>query len=294
MIICDLGIMVHNEEKNIGHLLKAILAEKSKKVRIARIFIVASGCTDQTVPIVKKFIKKDRRIKLLIQKKREGKASAINLFIQKAKSSILILESGDTIPKKNAFEKLVEPFSNPQIGMTGAHMMPIDNPQNFWGFVTHLQWDLHHKISLKQPKMGELVAFRKIFVQIPKFSCVDEANIEPLIRGQDFLLKYVPEAIVYNKGPENLHDFLKQRRRIYAGHLALKKGQGYEVATMDGLKIFLIFLQNLKPNFKYLFWSLATIIFEIWGRILGFWDYYFSKKSHTIWERSETTKKLIE
>lgn len=293
MLKCDLGIMAHNEEKNIGHLLSTLISQKSRKVTISNIFVVASGCTDQTVPIVKKFAKKDKRIKLLIQKKREGKAKAINLFIKNAQNPILILESGDTLPSEGAIEKLVQSFSNPEIGMTGAHMIPVDNPKTFWGFAAHLQWYLHHLISLERPKMGELVAFRKIFVQIPKFSSVDEANIEPLIKGQGFKLKYVPEAIVYNKGPENLRDFLRQRRRIFAGHLALKKDLRYTVSTMSGLRIFLLFLRNFKFDFRYFFWAPLVILFEIFGRILGIYDFYFKKKNHAVWERAETTKELV-
>jgi len=292
MLTCDIGVMVYNEEKNIGHLLETLISQKLRKIKIANIFVVASGCTDKTVPIIKKFIKRNKKIQLILQKKREGKASAINLFIKNAKSSILILESGDTLPSEGAIEKLIEPFSDSQIGMTGAYMKPVDSPKTFWGFVANFQWHLHHLISLQKPKMGELVAFRKIFVQIPRFSSVDEANIEPLIKGQGFELKYVSGAIVHNKGPENLTDFLRQRRRIFAGHLALKRDQGYAVATLSGLRIFLLYLKDFKFDFQYIFWSPIVIFLEIYGRLLGFYDFHFKKKSHAIWERSETTKKL--
>lgn len=293
MLECDIGVMAHNEEKNIGHLLQALISQKNQKVKIDHIFVVASGCTDNTVQIVQDYAKRENKIKLIVQRKREGKASAINLFLKKTQSPILVLESADTLPEKNAIEKLIKPFSDPQVGMTGAHMRPVDDPSTFWGFAAHFQWHLHHLISLRSPKMGELVAFRKIFVQIPKFSSVDEANIEPLIKGQGFRLKYIPLAIVYNKGPENLADFLKQRRRIFAGHLALKKDQGYSVATMSGLRIFLLYLKNFQFNFQYIFWAPLVILFEIYGRLLGFYDFHFKKRSHAIWERSETTKKLV-
>ena len=40
-------------------------------------------------------------------------------------------------------------------------------------------------------------------------------------------IRYVPEAVVHNKGPETVGDFIRQRRRIAAGHLHLLKSQGY-------------------------------------------------------------------
>ena len=46
MIHCCVGIMAYNEEANIGHLLQALLVQKTEKVVIDEIVVVASGCTD--------------------------------------------------------------------------------------------------------------------------------------------------------------------------------------------------------------------------------------------------------
>ncbi len=288
----DIGIMVYNEEKNISQLLETLLNQKLKIVEIKNIFVILSGCTDRSPIIVKNYGRKYPQIKPLVQKKREGKASAVNLFLQNAQSDILVLESGDTIPEKNTIEELVKPFKNPKIGMTGAQIIPLNEPKNFWGFTDNLLWGLHHQVAIRQPKMGEMVAFRKIFQRIPKTSAADEANIEPLVKGQGYQLFYSPKAKVYNRGPENLHDFIAQRRRIYAGHLVIKKEQGYTVATLSGLRIFFLLLRNFKFNWRFIFWTPAVILLEVWGRILGFYDFHFRKKSHAVWEMIGTTKKL--
>ena len=78
---------------------------------------------------------------------------------------------------------------------------------------------------------------RKVFERIPPHTAVDEASVEPLIRGQGYTVRYVPEAVVYNKGPDTVEDFLRQRRRIYAGHLEMQHQLGYSVSTMSGTKI---------------------------------------------------------
>jgi len=289
---CDIGIMAYNEEKNICRLLQALIDQNLEKVRISNIFVIASGCTDRTVEIVREFSRKNKSIKLLIQKKREGKPSAIDLFIKSTQAEILILESGDTYPEKETIEKLILPFADKEIGMTGAHVIPINNKNTFMGFAVYLLWKLHHLIALKKPKMGELIAFRKIFQKIPITSAVDEANIEPLVKGQGYRLKYIPEAIVYNKGPANLQDFIAQRRRIYVGHLALKENQGYIVSTMSGLRVFFTLLGNYEFTFQYIFFTPFVILLEIWARILGAYDFYHKKETHHIWEVCATTKDL--
>jgi len=127
-IRCSVGIIAHNEEKNIVTLLQAIRDQRLHVVEIAEIIVVASGCNDQTIPMVEEYRQKDSRIKLLVQPCREGKTSAINLFLQEAKEDICVQESADTLPHEDAIEHLVRMFADPLIGMTVAHTMPVDTP----------------------------------------------------------------------------------------------------------------------------------------------------------------------
>ncbi|MER3403832.1 MAG: hypothetical protein C4289_00520, partial [Chloroflexota bacterium] len=117
---CSVGVMAHNEAANIGSLLDALLVQRTSLCEIAEIVVIASGCTDATEEIVGEFSRRDRRVKLLLQARREGKASAINLFLRYAKSDILVLESADTVPLPTTIERLVAPFTDPEIGMTGG------------------------------------------------------------------------------------------------------------------------------------------------------------------------------
>ena len=250
MISCCAAIMAYNEEANIGALLEALSRQRSKSVDIAEVIVVASGCTDRTKAIVRDYCRKDDRVRLLVQRSREGKSSAINLLLQNTSQEIVVLESADTLPRPDTIEALVSPFADPSVGMTGGRPVPANDPTSFMGFAAHLLWQLHHRISLYKPKMGELVAFRRYFRQIPHRSAVDEASIEPLIKGQGLQLLYVPEAVVFNKGPETVGDFFKQRRRIFAGHLYVKDTLGYKVSTMNRLRILPLLLQRNRKKCK--------------------------------------------
>jgi len=287
-----IGIMAYNEEANIGHLLEALLKQNEKIAEIREIWVVASGCTDKTVEIVKNYQKKSKKIKLLEQEKREGKASAINLWLNFVKTDVCVMESADTIPNPRTIDEMVRPFRNPMVGMTGGHPIPVDTTDTFMGFAVNKLWELHHYIALKNPKCGEIIAFRKIFKRIPPMSSADEANVEPLIIGQAYSIVYCPKAIVRNKGPENIRDYLKRRRSNAAGHLAIQKYQGYKVSTMSGLKVLLVYLKHMKFDKKHIFWMPAVIMLEIYGRFLGYWDFRFKKRNHAIWDIAQSTKKL--
>jgi cellulose synthase/poly-beta-1,6-N-acetylglucosamine synthase-like glycosyltransferase len=257
--------------------------------------VIASAPTDNTCEKVREFAKKDKRVQLILQKKREGKASAVNIFLRKAKNNIVVLLGGDLILEKHTIERLVSVFADKNLGMTGGHPIPLNNIEDgLMGFAAHMLWDLHHRIALKKPKMGEVIAFRKVFKKIPVLSSVDEANIEPLIRGQGYTIRYIAQAKIYNKAPATVSDFIKQRRRIYSGHLAVKNEQSYEVSTMGSLSILTALSSFLheKKRPKYFIYTPIVMSLEVLSRYLGWWDYSIKKKRHTVWEVVTSTKEL--
>jgi cellulose synthase/poly-beta-1,6-N-acetylglucosamine synthase-like glycosyltransferase len=290
-VCCSLGIMAYNEEANIGRLLARVRTSKLERVAINEIIVVASGCTDRTENVVRVAAAIDPRICLISQPTREGKASAMNLFIEHARGDVLALSSADLLPAEDTLERLVAPFVDPRIGLTASRPVPVNDPSTFMGFAAHLLWDLHHRVNLHGFKAGEMIAFRKVFRRIPPGTAVDEASVEPLIRGQGYDVKYVPKAVVYNKGPETVADFLRQRRRIYAGHLEMKARLGYAVSTMSGVKIAGLLLRNMDWRPKQFLWTWAVVALEVYGRYLGRRDYR-ARRSHTVWEIAATTKEL--
>lgn len=292
-LTCSIGVMAYNEEANIGRCLQSLLNQDVYDYEIGEIVVVASGCTDDTVPIVCDICDRYPKVKLLEQEKREGKASAINLFLRHVRSDIVILESADTVPGPRTIAHLLAPFADPEIGMTGGHPVPVNDPDTFMGFIVHKQWDLHHQVALEHPKLGELIAFRRVFHRIPYDSAVDEANIEPLIVGQGYQLRYVPEAIVYNRGPETIQDFIKQRRRIYAGHLTISQKQGYAVSTMSASRILKALLHNWRWDWRSVLLTPAVIGLEAYGRLLGWTDHHLKKRDHAIWDIAATTKGAV-
>jgi cellulose synthase/poly-beta-1,6-N-acetylglucosamine synthase-like glycosyltransferase len=228
----------------------------------------------------------------LIQEKREGKASAVNVILKNSTGEIIVLCSADILPLENTIEVLVLPFFDKTIGMTGGHPIPIDSKNTFIGFTVHLLWELHHKLALKEPKLGEIIAFRNIIQKIPVDTAVDEAAIEAIIRKNRLNLHYVPDAHIYNKGASNVDDFLRQRRRIYAGHLHLKKNSGYAASSMSITNVLAIMLEDISFDPQVIFWTGGAILLEFYGRLLGMYDFHIARKNPYVWEIAKTTKEV--
>lgn len=286
--------MAYNEERNIGRLLEALRHQKTMSARVTQIIVVASGCTDRTEQIVTQAAESDSRVRLIRQARREGKARAINLYLQAAGQNgadLCVLQSGDTLPQDGTLESLLKPFAeDPTVGMTGAHVVPVNGHGTIVGGAVQTLWRLHHRLASESPKMGELIAFRNIVQGIPEDSAVDEVSIESAVIAKGFRLQYAADAIVLNKGPETISDFLKQRRRIHAGHLAVARQAGYAPATMKLSRVAKHFLADMMTSPGQIPVSVGAAGLEAVGRTLGAWDFYVARRSHTVWEIAVTTK----
>jgi len=287
---CSLGVFCYNEAGNIVPLLTSLVNQKLDKVIVSEIIVVSSASTDGTDELVRNFALENPEVKLISQAKREGKSAAINLFLAAAREQILVIISGDVIPAVSTIEKLVAEFADPKIGATGGRPVPANPETDFVGYCVQLLWRLHHRMALISPKLGEMIAFRKVMDAIPADSAVDEASIEAIIRAKGLKLKYLPTAIIHNRGPQSLKDFIKQRRRIQNGHLWLKTRQHYQVVSQDSGILSQVILAELKDN-PFSVCKLALFLaVELYSRILGSWDFRVQGKNPFAWEIAGSAK----
>ncbi|MEM7537565.1 MAG: glycosyltransferase [Chloroflexota bacterium] len=295
-IQCSICVTAYNEEANIGELLAALLDQHLHRVEIAEIIVVASACTDNTVPIVQSYVDKDARVKLIEQERREGKTSAINLFLQETNYDICVLESGDTLPHEYAVEHMVRMFADENVGMVGAHKVAVNTPDHIAGLLSHIRLNLEHELCLQIPRLGEMIAFRKVFDQIPPDVAMDEAFVEAIVVERGLEVKYAPTAIVYSTGPTTIGDFVRQRRRNHAGHLYLKHKYGYAVSSMQNSRVAKIAIKQIwnvvwgAIQFMGIIALLATL--EAWSRFLGWYDFVKGKR-HVVWDMAWTQKQNV-
>jgi cellulose synthase/poly-beta-1,6-N-acetylglucosamine synthase-like glycosyltransferase len=289
---CSVGIFCHNEAGNIASLVRALQTQHLRECAIDEIIVVSSASTDGTDDLVRDAMRTEPRLKLITQAKREGKSSAINLFLDQAQNDIAVIISGDVIPYPDTIELLVSAFSDPRLGATGGKPVPVNDHRSFMGYAVHLLWRLHHRMALITPKLGEMIAFRKVMDSIPKDSAVDEASIEAIIRSRGLELRYIPKAMISNKGPEKLKDFIKQRRRIQNGHLWLKQRQSYTVASQDGGTLLKVVGRELADNPLDAPRLIAVLAIEFYARLLGWMDYRLLGKNPFAWDIAHSAKKI--
>jgi len=299
MMKVSVAVPAYNEGRNIGHLIDSLRAQRTKRAQIVEIVVVASGCTDDTAEVV---AERARRggvpVRLIVEPVRLGKVAAINTYFEHSHPGVdaVCLCSADLLVTPDVVERLVQCLMlNADVGMCGARPMPTNGHGTLHGEATRFIWQMHHRVALEAPKLGELVMFRADLVNgLPPESAVDEATLEQRVSSAGYRLAYVPEALVHNHGPETLRDFIRQRRRIAAGHYWLRAVSGYSVSTMDlgrTARLTLAALAALDGTARL--YAIGTIGVEVISRGLGWLDFHLRGKDHAVWKVSESTKTVM-
>lgn len=288
-----IGVLVHNEEPNIERCLRAILDEDAGPARVESVLVVASGCTDQTELIVRRIAAQDARVRVVVEPKRSGKASALNQLLFQTSEPLVVVLGGDVVFTPGSLARLLEPFQDPSVGMTGARPVPTNARAGLVGNAVNILWDIHHEVSQFRPKLGEAVAFRRVLHEIDRGTLVDEALIEHLVLRHGLRLEYVPTAIVRNHGPETVREFISQRKRVYVGHLILSSATGYRVSSMN-IRAAAIAGWRLWRRGHSRRYLLTTVALEAAARIAAHLDRLTRRDRHDgIWQPIRSSKQVL-
>ncbi len=272
----SIGVPIYNESENIDELIKSILIQID--IDISEVIFIASGCTDDSVKKVKRYVAENPHFVLLEEARRNGKAAAINLFLKRAGGNIRVILSSDIVLDKNCLSYLIRPFKQEDIGMTGAHAVPASNSIGFVSSLNRVLWGINNQFNKKSPKLGEAVAFRDTMDSIPCDTAVDEASIEAFFVKRGFKLYYANSAIIYNKCPLKIKDIIMQRVRIYWGHIDVKSSSGYAVGSMSFLLAIKAATNYLICNPRLFLVFFCLCILEVVSRMTAFFMYYFTDR----------------
>jgi len=298
-------ICAYNEEKGIGELLENLsLQLLPPEVDEHEIIIVASGCTDRTVPIAMEHMARNPRIKLLVEEERTGKASALNKAFKEARGDILTFIPADVQPLEDGLYHLLLPFRDPDVTVVSGQ--PVQHPKarvggliGYIGDMTYRIWGRLMKnlndMGVAAHCSGEFMAMRKGVVErIPEESAVDDAYISIMARRKGYI-KYAERARAYNVMPSNLREYVNQRRRWLFGHFQTRRLTGETPTVMDTIifsrtKVALkMIVEELTEDLRRIPHLLAAILIEGVIYCLAARD-ILAKRDYGVWPVIKSTK----
>ena len=119
---------VRNEESFLAEAIDSIL---NQTYPFFEFLIVDDASTDQTLAILEKYSKKDKRIKIFINEKQKGLTKNLNFLIAKAKGKYIARMDGNDISYLERFKKQVD-FLETHLNITvlGTNYYRIDEKNN--------------------------------------------------------------------------------------------------------------------------------------------------------------------
>jgi biofilm PGA synthesis N-glycosyltransferase PgaC len=297
----SVGICAYNEESSIERVVSNVLCQPLPyDSDLTEVLIVASGCTDRTEDIVRKISLRNRKVRLISEESKRGKASAINQILREATGDIIVMTDADVLPASGSLMELIKPFRDQAVGAVGGRPIPSNEGNTFWGFLAHLIWTRMQDELLKSETQqgiffqlsGYLCAIRaRLIDHIPYTTIDDDKYMGQAIRRKGYGVLYEPSAVVYIHGPTSTRDFLVQRVRVLTGHQQVKKWfKLKEISTSSAFRTFPAFIHSvnfLRP--KEVVWAVLAVTLESGARLLATYNFMTGRIPFN-WQEVPTTK----
>lgn len=288
----SVGVCAYNEERTIAQCLESILSQELGAFVLTEVVVVSSASVDRTDQIVEEFSSRDPRVRLVRQPLREGKSSAVNLFMEQAHGRLLVLVNADNRLERGALDALLTPFLEEKVGMVGGHPLPLNDKSTIVGFGVNMLWEMHHHLSSIVPKTGELIAFRNIGVRIPQGVNTDEDWIRMEVERRGLEVRYAADAIVYNRGPETVREFIWQRTRVNIGERYMKRRYAFEVPTWNPRLLLPALTLFVKDNGRHLVRLFPALALELFSRVYATVHVAMDRGDPYIWRMIDSSKRL--
>jgi cellulose synthase/poly-beta-1,6-N-acetylglucosamine synthase-like glycosyltransferase/spore germination protein YaaH/peptidoglycan/xylan/chitin deacetylase (PgdA/CDA1 family) len=221
-------VPAYNEEINAVRTIESLLLQDYPNLQIV---FVDDGSKDATFAIVNEAFKNKASV-YVYTKENGGKASALNVGIEKANSEFVVCIDADTQLKTDAVSKLMEKFLPPlhptkpfiKVGAVAGNVK-VGNEVNMitrWQSIEYITsqnfdrraFDLLNSITVVPGAIG---AFRKdAITEAGNFTTdtlAEDCDLTMRLLRKGYVVRNCNDAISYTEAPETMTQFMKQRFR---------------------------------------------------------------------------------
>jgi cellulose synthase/poly-beta-1,6-N-acetylglucosamine synthase-like glycosyltransferase len=296
-----IGVCAYNEERNINALLSDILNQKGLP-RNLRVIVVASGCTDHTVSIVREMTKVNHEVELIEEKNRTGKTNAINLMLANCPTGLLVLVSADIRLPRDSISEILSVFSDERVAVAGGLPIVGNSESSVVAKSAAIIWRVMKQTMIALGSagelsfvMGELYCFRTNLVgRIPPEVVNDDAYVATYARNRGFKVAHAARANFVLKVPSSIPDYVAQRRRVTYGHMLIRAQMG-RFANIEGMAVDHTLIlgramtQEAATHPTSVIRALFLLELEVVVRMLAWLDLRRGNR-YAVWSRIATTK----
>lgn len=224
--IVDIGIPAFNEGRNLGDLINSLLTQTETFFCTGSVIVLSDGSSDNTIEVVQQI--KDKRLRLVLNKRRMGLAYSQNRLFSLATGNAIVLLQGDIRVSDPFFiSKLSRPIMN------GADLVSGEieelAPKSFTSRVVQAGMEYKRKVFNRYKDgnnfftcHGPVRGFSRSLYKKIRFNQDQGEDLYSYLfcRSQGFKYHFVPRAKVAYRLPEKLGEHAEQSNRFFS---ALRK-----------------------------------------------------------------------
>ena len=136
------------------------------------------------------------------------------------------MTDGDVFVSDNAVNEILKLFKDSKIGVVTARPVSLNKKDNKYGYWSHFLLDVgaHYISRKKRAAKGEflecsgyLFAMRNGVIKEIPTDVAEDTIIPYLFWKGGYKVGYAEKALVYVKNPDNIKDWIKQKKRTAKG-----------------------------------------------------------------------------
>ena len=298
----SIGICAAGSAPSLPLIIEEIKAEKTPtQFVLCRIIVVASACREQNLFVVKEAAKDDKRIVLVEENERRGKADAINKIIDHCEGDFVVFVHSDAFPESGSISILLESLANNDSAGVASARPFLEPKKGLTSKLEQLMWLVHNESSLMFNHIGisnhsndEMMIVRTSLIRRLPFGLVnDGAYLAANAKASGYSIKFCKDARVKISAPSRIIDSIGQRRRIIFGHFQIRQLLGKCPSTIESMLLFSpyrslkILVKTLARNPRLVTVLPVAILNEALSLLGALVDTARSTQRHRVWKRYE-------
>ena len=283
------GVVAHNDEARIERAIRSLLRQELPTgTRWGPVWVVASGCTDGTVPRAAAVAAEDPRVRLFVDPERRGKSAAIRQVLDRAEGESVVLLNSDAEAAPGAVAALLAKAEGKPgpFAVMGRPIVP-DEASGDWADTIRWMWELHHELHSEylSDGRGAHLSDELLLLSRPTPGVLGEGIINDGAFLAVWLSRhggscwYAPDGRVSIDIPRTRADHLAQRRRIYVGNAQVRRVLGVAPTTLPrylferpsralrAMRTMIARPAGLRHFLRVLFWERVAWTLATWDRL---------------------------
>ena len=149
----SLILAAYNEERILEEKIRNSFELEYSRENL-EVLIGSDGSTDRTEAIAAQYAPD---VKLFAFPQRSGKASVLNRLVPAARGDILVFCDANTMLLKNALQKMLQHFENPEVGCVCGRLILHDAGEAALSIGESIYWNLESEIKLQEGRLGTVI-----------------------------------------------------------------------------------------------------------------------------------------